>query len=298
MMQLWRAGLCLLVPAILACFWLEAASADPALPKPDVAACNRAAFRVAVDVGHTAEVPGAMSARGVWEYDFNLRLAKLIEQKLIDQGFARTVLLITSDRTRRGLFKRVANASNLSADLFLSIHHDSVPNQFKETWEYEGKQRAFSDRFRGHSIFISHNNVDPRGSLQFAHLLGLGLKERGLQYTPHYTYPIMGGRRRELVDAEAGVYRYDQLIVLKDTRMPAVLLEAGSIVNRDEELSLGTPERQALIGAAVTDAVDAFCAARQKAQVAQRPRPLHMAKPVARPAPAADQTSAIRRHVP
>ena len=56
----------------------------------------------------------------------------------------------------------------------------------------------------------------------------------------------MGNRRRELLDAQAGVYRYDQLIVLKDTRMPAVLLEAGSIVNRDEELLLATPERQAL----------------------------------------------------
>jgi N-acetylmuramoyl-L-alanine amidase len=74
----------------------------------------------------------------------------------------------------------------------------------------------------------------------------------------------MGNRRRELVDAQAGVYRYDQLIVLRETRMPAVLLEAGSIVNRDEELLLATPEHQALIGAAVVQAVDAFCAARSK----------------------------------
>ena len=42
----------------------------------------------------------------------------------------------------------------------------------------------------------------------------------------------MGHRRRILVDAEDGVYRYDQLIVLRQTKMPAVLLEAGSIVNR------------------------------------------------------------------
>ena len=51
----------------------------------------------------------------------------------------------------------------------------------------------------------------------------------------------MGHRRRELLDADAGVYRYDQLIVLRMTRMPAVLLEAGSIVNRQEELELGAP---------------------------------------------------------
>ena len=88
------------------------------------------------------------------------------------------------------------------------------------------------------------------------------MKARGLRYTPHYTQAFMGHRRRDLLDAEAGVYRYDQLVVLKETRMPAVLLEAGSIINRDEELLLMTPERQSVISAAVTDAVKAFCASR------------------------------------
>ena len=97
----------------------------------------------------------------------------------------------------------------------------------------------------------------------FGEMLGAGLKTRGLQYTPHYVEPIMGHRRRILVDPQTGVYRYDQLIVLKQTRMPAVLLEAGSIVHRDEELVLRTPEHQALISAAATEAVEKFCAARK-----------------------------------
>ena len=40
--------------------------------KPAAASCQRATFRVVVDVGHTVAVPGAMSARGVPEYAFNL----------------------------------------------------------------------------------------------------------------------------------------------------------------------------------------------------------------------------------
>jgi N-acetylmuramoyl-L-alanine amidase len=72
----------------------------------------------------------------------------------------------------------------------------------------------------------------------------------------------MGRYRRELVDAEVGVYRYDQLIVLQMTRMPAVPLEAGSIINRDEELLMASPAHQALISDAVTEAVEQFCAAR------------------------------------
>jgi N-acetylmuramoyl-L-alanine amidase len=72
----------------------------------------------------------------------------------------------------------------------------------------------------------------------------------------------MGHRRRQLVDAEAGVYRYDQLVVLRETHMPAVLLEAGSIVNRDEELLLTTPEHQSLIADSVVEAIEKFCAKR------------------------------------
>jgi len=157
---------------------------------------------------------------------------------------------------------RVKRANALGADLFLSIHHDSVPDEFLEKWEFEGEQRNFSDRFKGHSIFISDDNSDRAGSLLFARLLGSQLRKRGLQYTPHYMDPIMGHRQRLLIDAQAGVYRYDQLVVLRDTGMPAVLLEAGSIINREEELRMGSAEHQAVVSAAVADAVKSFCTAR------------------------------------
>ena len=241
----------------------DCAFAQSSTPKADGPACNRSAFRVVIDVGHTSEAPGAQSARGRYEYDFNLRLAKRIEQKLRSAGFEQTTLLITHGKTRKQLFQRTAQASKGAADLFLSIHHDSVPDKFLEKWQFEGEEHIFSDRFKGHSIFVSRNNGSYDASLQFARLLGNQLKARGLRYTPHYTEKFMGHRQRQLVDAEAGVYRYDQLIVLKSTRMPAALLEAGSIINRDEELAVETPERQSLISAAVADAVDGFCAARR-----------------------------------
>jgi len=37
---------------------------DGSTPKSDGASCARANFRVVLDVGHTADSPGAMSARG------------------------------------------------------------------------------------------------------------------------------------------------------------------------------------------------------------------------------------------
>jgi N-acetylmuramoyl-L-alanine amidase len=249
----------LLIAATLTCAAAHTARAEP---RP-ADSCERTAFRVAIDVGHTAQAPGATSARGVPEFAFNLKLAGRIKQQLLAAGFQRSVLLITEGRSMKALMERVRRANALGADLFLSIHHDSVPDRFLEKWEYEGQQRGFSDRFRGHSIFISYDNSDRAGSLLFARLLGSQLRKRELQYTPHYTERYMGHRQRLLVDAQEGVYRYDQLIVLQDTEMPAVLLEAGSIINREEELQMGSVERQALISAAVADAVESFCAARR-----------------------------------
>jgi N-acetylmuramoyl-L-alanine amidase len=250
---------------------------------------------VVVDVGHTEEKVGAKSARGAGEYDFNLRLAKRIEQDLVAAGFAKTMLMITTDWKRAGLAARAERANRLPADLFLSIHHDSVPDRFLEKWEYEGETRGYSDRFKGHSLFVSIDNGDYKGSVLFGKLLGNQLKERGLAYTPHYTEKFMGSRRRVLVDPQAGVYRYDQLIVLKSTKMPAVLLEAGSIINRDEELVMASPERQALISAAVTEAVDGFCATRRPQgpeQVARRPS---AAKQALQPAAAKPSANAAKQ---
>jgi N-acetylmuramoyl-L-alanine amidase len=286
----------------------QAETADPSAPK-----CARGDFRVVLDVGHTAESPGAKSARGVDEYTFNLRLAKVVDQALRDAGFVKTLLMVTGGPGKRSMYERVARANALEANLLLSIHHDSVPKSFIEKWEYEGKPEIFSDRFKGHSLFVSDDNADPKDSLMFAAMLGRQLKARGLQYTPHYTEGFMGRWRRNLLDTDAGVYRYDTLFVLKKTRMPAALLEAGSIVNRAEELLLASPAHQQLISAAVLDAVDAFCAAQEGKSALQiahaRPRAIsraltqtahlkrrHAVRRTAEATPAAVEQSSLDMH--
>lgn len=268
------------------------------LASPDIASaqtsanagvsCERADFKIILDVGHTADSPGAMSARGVPEYEFNLRLAKVIAEKLNDEGYAKTVLLISTGRSKPSMYQRVARINGMAADLLLSIHHDAVPKSFLEKWEYEGKPRFYSDRFKGHSIFVAEGNADRKASLLFGNMLGEQLKARAMDYTPHYTESFMGKFRRTLLDAAAGVYRYDTLWLLKKSRLPAVLLEAGSIVNREEELLLTSTDRQMEIGAAVSDAVDSFCVAqaRQHAPQIARSRPKHKKKQIAKTPPA------------
>ena len=229
---------------------------NPSALKP---VCHPSKFRIVLDVGHTAESEGAISARNVAEFVFNLRLARLIEEKLKAEGFAETRLLLTEGKARPSLVKRVAAANNLHADLLLSIHHDSVPNKFLEGWEFEGKKSHFSDRFSGYSVFVSRNNPDFETSLLFAELVGKEMKAQGLQYAQQYTRAIMGRYQHPLLNKETGVYSYDKLIVLRKTRMAAVLLEAGSIINRDEELKMDSPERRDIVSNAVAAAVKEFC---------------------------------------
>jgi len=248
----------------------------PLAAKPGL--CQRAKFRVVVDVGHTIDVPGAISARGIPEYAFNLQLAQEVKQSLVDTGFGEAALLITVTAPWRGLFERAARANAMHADLFISIHHDSVPDDLLQTWQYAGQDEHYNDDYPGYAIFISNDNADRAGSLLFGRFLGSELQASGLPYTPHYTLPLMGHRRRELVDARAGVYRYDQLIVLRETHMPAVLLEAGSIVNRQEELQLASPERRTLTSAAIVAAVADFCAARARPVEAKTRTPVKRAE--------------------
>ncbi|WP_449382636.1 N-acetylmuramoyl-L-alanine amidase [Bradyrhizobium sp. UFLA05-112] len=228
-------------------------------PKPAPEKCEPAKFRIVVDVGHTAESLGADSARNDPEFAFNLRLARLIAERLKSEGFATTRLLVTDGRARPSLFKRVNVANDWRADLFLSIHHDAVPDKFLEEWEFEGARSHFSDRFSGHSLFVSRQNPRYAASLAFARLLGRELKAQDLTYAHQYTLPLMGRYRHELLDKDVGVYRFDQLVVLSRTRSAAVLLEAGSIINRDEEMAMNSPERQQTIAAAVVAATKQFC---------------------------------------
>lgn len=240
--------------------WPKGHSRAPVKQNPPT--CDRSKFQLILDVGHTPEARGATSARNAAEFDFNLRLAKRIQARLQSEGFADSYFLVTDGLARPSLLKRVAAINEIGADLVLSIHHDSVPDKFLEDWEFDGGKAHFSDRFSGHSIFVSHQNPKFATSLRFARLLGRQIKAQGLSYARQYSLPLMGRYRHVLLDKEVGVYRYDQLVVLERTNMPAVLLEAGSIINRDEELAMATPERQDRIVAAVSAAAKEFCETR------------------------------------
>ena len=238
---------------------LKPSASNPVASNPVVPTCTPAKFRIVVDVGHTAESEGAISARNVAEFVFNLRLAQRVAERLKADGFTETKLLVTEGKARSSLVRRVAAANNMSANLFLSIHHDSVPDKFRENWEFEGKKSHFSDRFSGYSVFVSNNNPEFKTSLSIAELVAKEMKAQGLKYAEQYSQPVMGKHQHPLLNKETGVYSYDKLIVLKKTKMAAVLLEAGSIINRDEELRMGSTEHRNIVSSVVATAIKEYC---------------------------------------
>ena len=201
---------------------------------------------VAIDVGHSLDAPGAMSARGRAEFEFNRELALAIERALKAEGVA--TLVIGADGMENGLGARPAKARG--AGFFLSVHHDSVQPHFLQSWVHEGQELRYSDRYAGFSLFVSRRNAALSGSRRCASRLGEELRRAGFRPSLYHADPIPG-EMKPFADRTNGVHYYDNLAVLKGARSPAALLEAGVIVNRDEELTLADVGARDRMAAAV-----------------------------------------------
>ncbi len=205
---------------------------------------------IVIDIGHTLEKPGVMSARGNPEILFNFLTGVALGKKLVNLNYD-VYLLVNLP-----LSKRVEEINKMKPDLVISIHHDSVQQRYLSKWTYKGKEYLYSDKFSGYSIFVSKKNGEFRKSLKFANLVGEFLTKDGMYPTYHHAEPIPG-ENRELLNKEFGVYRYDDLIILK-TNVPSILLECGIIVNRSDELALRSDYIINLISDSVIKAVSAY----------------------------------------
>ncbi len=222
-------------------------------------ACDRARFRIVLDVGHTERAPGAISARGVIELDFNRRLADTVAARLADDGFASVTVIEGRGVGHADLLDRAARASDLQPDAFVSLHHDSVQAAYLQRWTAEnGTRQMHSEHASGFSLFVSRRNAEPARSLALARAISTALTARGLRSSPHHAEPI-AGENRPWADKARGIYAFDNLVVLKEVAAPAALLESGVIVNRDEETVLASDGRRALVADALAQAFAAVC---------------------------------------
>ncbi|MFC1585548.1 N-acetylmuramoyl-L-alanine amidase [Fibrobacterota bacterium] len=221
--------------------------------KPEM---GREPLTVAIDIGHTLNHPGAVSARGKGEFLFNKNIAEQLLGELTARGFGGS-FIINRDGGDIALTDRTRVAGEKRAGLFISIHHDSAQPRYLLTWKHGGSERFYVDSIRGYSLFYSGKNPRASESLAFAGFLGEELRRNGFSPTLHHAEKIEG-ENRPLVDAEKGIYRFDGLVVLKTAEMPAVLVECGVILNREEEQLLEHPVYQRMIVLSIADAVQEF----------------------------------------
>jgi N-acetylmuramoyl-L-alanine amidase len=189
-----------------------------------------------VDVGHYAAEPGVISATGRPEFEYNRDLALEVKRELEARDLA--VRLIGERGDQAMLHRRTRDARG--ADLFISLHHDSV------------KERLLprAGEFAGFSLFVSRRNPKAQQSVACASSIGKALREQGLTPSRYHADAVLG-ESRPFADEENGVHFYDNLAVSKTASMPALLVEAGVIVNREEEGRMRDPVLRARIAAAI-----------------------------------------------
>jgi N-acetylmuramoyl-L-alanine amidase len=199
-----------------------------AVSVPAQASCDASSFPIAVDIGHTAESPGAISAHGRTEFEYNLALGQQLAASLKSAGFPVGTIIISGEGKAQ-LKQRVDKANRLDPRLLISIHHDSAQERFLKAWEFQGRILRHADQFSGFSLFVSRANAEPEDSKKFAMLIADHLLDGGLSFSSHHAMNV------------------------------AVLLEAGVILNRDEELALASPQRRMAISDAITTAAIQMC---------------------------------------
>ena len=199
---------------------------------------------VIVDTGHTPEHPGATAASGRVEYRYNLDMTDALAADLTRAN--ERVIRISADGKEIALPDRATH--NPDADVFVSIHHDSIP----QAWMDAGRVREFS----GYSIFVSTKNPKYVESVRCAQTIGQQMLKSGQKPSLYHATPI-AGENRPFIDRRLGIHRYDDLIVLKTAPMPAVLVEIGVIANPDDEILVSQPETIKRISHAISTGIQA-----------------------------------------
>ena len=178
---------------------------------------------VAIDIGHTPAEPGALAASGRPEYELNRDLAIDVQAALENSGL--TVRVLESDPD---LAKRRTAAEG--ADLLVTLHHHAMKPRFRDESRY----------FSGFALFVSHANRRAERSLACAGAIGGELELAGF-FPSRFHADEVFGEARPFADAAHGVHYDDTLLLAKDAAIPVVMIEAGVISNRQEELRLTHP---------------------------------------------------------
>jgi N-acetylmuramoyl-L-alanine amidase len=189
---------------------------------------------VVIDAGHGGRDPGAIGVNGLREKDVTLRLAKSLGEKLAVLGFE--IVHTRQDDRYLSLEERTAIAESVGGDLFVSLHANAAPRR-----SVAGIETYYLDaNHERHSLGVAaRENGVPRGQVDALQrtiaklrVSEVSVHSRRAANTVHQQMVSgLAGRYREVNDL--GVKK-GPFYVLFLSNMPAILVEAGFLTNRDE----------------------------------------------------------------
>ena len=150
-------------------------------------------FTVIIDPGHGGPDPGAIGIGGIRETDVVLEISKIIKNLLSDKGVK--VALTRKNEIDLDLPPRVSFANNTDADIFVSIHANASRGKRRDI---NGLETFYYRGWKGR-------------------LLAKGIQKEILRVSPG--------------SPDRGV-KQGRFYVIKNTRMPAVLVEIGFLTGR------------------------------------------------------------------
>ena len=150
-------------------------------------------FLVVIDPGHGGPDPGAIGIGGIRETDVVLEVSKIVKDLLSEKGVK--VVLTRKNEVDLDLPPRVSFANNTDADIFVSIHANASRGKRRDI---NGLETFYYRGWRGR-------------------LLAKRIQQQILRVSPG--------------SPDRGV-KLGRFYVIKNTKMPAVLVEVGFLTGR------------------------------------------------------------------
>jgi len=241
--------------------------AAPAVPMPGSKPKHAKDARrvVVLDPGHGGVDPGTVALSGRFEKHLVLSYALEVRRQLQARG-GYTVIMTRETDVFLPLRERVRIAHEAAADLFISIHADSIADRGIRggavyTLSEKGSD-AEADALAARenkSDLIAGVSLDKHDEEVVSILIELAQRET-MNYSVRFANGLVPQLLRHQVPLRANPHRFGAFAVLKAPDVPSVLVELGYLTNKTDERFLLSDQARGAVARAIAAAVDKYFA--------------------------------------
>ncbi len=218
--------------------------------------------KIVLDAGHGGKDCGAMSANLVCEKDIVLEVVKFLHKELKKRGYS--VLLTRDKDIYIDLVARTELANKKGADLFISVHANSIPK--RSTSNAHGIETYFlstarSERARKVAEQENKDNVNLMDYFSKSLLLNSLNTQRLIvsnKLAIDVQYGMLQSIRKNYPDVVDGGVREGPFWVLAGALMPSILIEIGYNSHAIESKRIQSKPYQKILAKGIADGIDSF----------------------------------------